>query len=54
MVVDLLKGLALCAVFMAAAMIAAIAFNTWFGLDVEVVWFIFGCAYADTARRFKL
>lgn len=54
MIPRMLKGLALAALFITCAMFTAVALSQGFGIASDIVWFMWGSAYADVCRRFKL
>lgn len=50
----LVKGLALAAVFVTLATVCAKLVNNYFGLDENIIWFIFVGAYVDVSRKYRL
>lgn len=49
-----LKGLALAAVFVTLAFVCGVFLSEWLGVNEGIIWFIFGGAYNDVARKVGL
>lgn len=50
----LFLGLAVCLTFIVLAMVVGVFIERYIGVDENVVWFIFGGAYFQTAQKLGL